>query len=181
MEQNRSSLPHPDLNSLVIRPVTEADLPALEWGGEYKKYRHMYARLFKDSRSGRTLMWMIASPEGEMIGQAFVMLKSGERDAADGLLRAYIFAFRVKPAWRNLGVGTKMMDFIEADLLQRGFRFLTLNVAKDNPAARRLYERLGYKVTGSKPGVWSFKDDQGVIQHVNEPAWRMMKRLKGED
>lgn len=181
MEQNRSSLPHPDLDSLVIRPVTEADLPALEWDGEFRKYQRMYARLFKDSRSGKVLMWMIASPEGEMIGQAFVMLVSGEREAADGFMRAYVFAFRVKPDWQNRGVGTKLMAFIEADLLQRGFRFLTLNVAKDNPAARRLYERLGYEVVGSKPGVWSFRDDQGVIQHVNEPAWRMMKRLKDGD
>ena len=181
MRQNQPSLPNPDLEPLVIRPVTGADLTALEWDGEFTKYRRMYERLYQDSLAGRTLMWMIASPEGEMIGQAFVMLVSSERDAADGILRAYIFAFRVKPAWRDLGVGTKLMGFIEDDLLRRGFRFVTLNVAKDNPGARRLYERLGYKVTGSKSGIWSYKDDQGVTQHVNEPAWRMMKRLKDGD
>ncbi len=181
VEQSRSSLPYPELESLVIRPVTEADLPALEWGGEFKKYRRMYERLYKDSLGGKTLMWMVESPKGEMIGQAFVMLVSSELDAADGILRAYIFAFRVKPAWRNRGVGTKLMDFIEDDLLKRGFRFVTLNVAKENPGALRLYERLGYRVIGSKPGIWSYKDDQGVVRHVNEPAWRMMKRLNGGD
>lgn len=176
MDHNQSLFPHPD--SLVIRPVTEADLPALEWGGEFQKYRRMYNRIFKDTLTGRTLMWMIESPAGEMVGQTFVMLVSSERDAADGIMRAYVFAFRVKPAWRNHGVGTKLMAFIEDDLVKRGFRFVTLNVAKENPDARRLYERLGYKVTGSKPGMWSFKDDRGVTQHVNEPSWRMMKRLE---
>jgi ribosomal protein S18 acetylase RimI-like enzyme len=178
VEHSRSSLPQFDPESLIIRLVTETDLPALEWEGEFKKYRRMYTRLYKDTLSGRTLMWMIESPEGEMIGQAFVMLVSSERDAADGILRAYVFAFRVKPAWRNRGVGSRLMAFVEDDLLKRNFRFVTLNVAKENTGARRLYERLGYKVVGSKPGIWSYRDDQGVIQHVNEPAWRMMKRLK---
>ncbi|MBG0784469.1 MAG: hypothetical protein H0S79_05160 [Anaerolineaceae bacterium] len=44
-----------------------------------------------------------------------------------------------------------------------------------------LYECRGYKVTGSKPGVWSFRDDEGNIQHMVEPAWRMMKRIKGRE
>ena len=71
-----------------------------------------------------------------------------------------------------------MMAHIEGDLLRRGFSYVTLNVAKENPDARRLYERLGYKVTGSKPGVWSYRDDEGNMQHMVEPAWRMMKRIK---
>ena len=107
------------------------------------------------------------------------MLKSSlNMEAADGKKRAYLFAFRIRPAWRNRGIGTRMMDHIERDLPRRGFLFVTLNVAKENPGARRLYERLGYKVIGSKPGVWSFRDDEGNIQHMVEPAWRMMKRLR---
>jgi ribosomal protein S18 acetylase RimI-like enzyme len=62
-------------------------------------------------------------------------------------------------------------------LKQRGFKFVTLNVAKDNPNALRLYRRLGYRIIGSRPGVWSYKDHYGKIQYVEEPAWRMMKRL----
>jgi ribosomal protein S18 acetylase RimI-like enzyme len=167
-----------DPSSLVTRQVTKADLPALEWGDEYQKYRRMYANLYRNTQSGRTLIWIVETPRREMIGQAFVMLKSDEREAADGETRAYIFAFRVKPAWRNRGIGTDLMAFVEQDLRERGFSFVTLNVAKDNPGARRLYERLGYKVIGSKPGIWSFKDHEGNVQHVEEPAWRMMKRLK---
>lgn len=166
-----------DPDSLVIRPVTQTDLIALEWEGEFRKYRRMYANIFRNIENGQSLMWMVESPQGEMIGQAFVMLRSSERDAADGVSRAYIFSFRVKPVWRDRGIGSALMAFIENDLAERGFRFVTLNVAKDNPGARRLYERLGYKVTGSKSGIWSFRDDEGQIQHVKEPAWRMMKRM----
>ncbi|MDY6866296.1 MAG: GNAT family N-acetyltransferase [Chloroflexota bacterium] len=167
-----------DFADLVIRQVEEADLKLLEWGQEYKKYRRMYSSLFRSTQKGKSLMWVVEIPQGEIIGQAFVMLKSSERDAADGESRAYVFAFRVKQPWRNKGIGAYLMHFIEDDLDRRGFKFVTLNVAKDNPKALRLYRRLGYRIIGSRPGIWSYTDNEGRVQYVEEPAWRMMKRLK---
>ncbi len=166
------------VNDLVIRQVEKADLPALEWDGEYLKYRLMYANLYRNTLVGKTLMWIIQIPQGKTIGQAFVMLRSSEPHAADGIHRAYVFAFRIKPEWRNKGIGTNLMDHIENDLQQRGFQYVTLNVAKENPGALRLYQRLGYKIIGSQPGIWSFKDHTGTIHHVEEPAWRMIKRIQ---
>lgn len=163
---------------LVIRQATRADLPALEWGGEFQKYRPMFANVYRNMLSGMALMWVIETPQDEIIGQVFVMLISSERDAADGENRAYVFSFRVKPNWRGRGIGTTLMHFVEDDLSQRGFKFITLNVAKENLEAVRLYQRLGYEITGSRPGVWSYKDHEGKIQQVNEPAWRMMKELE---
>ena len=165
---------------LIIRKVTKSDLPALEWDGEYVKYRRMFADLYRESLAGRTLLWVIEVPQGEIIAQAFVMLKSSEREAADGKERAYVFAFRVKEKYRNKGVGTYLMQFVEDNLRQRGFTYVTLNVAKDNPHALRLYQRLGYKKMGSRPGNWSFTDHLGEVHHVHEPAWRMMKRIAPE-
>jgi len=172
-----------NLSGLLIRQVEKADLPALEWGNAYLKYRRMFASLYRNAQTGKTLMWIIETPQHEIIGQAFVMLKSSERNAADGTSRAYIFALRVKTAWRNMGIGTHLMHFVEDDLCNRGYKYVTLNVAKDNPDALRLYERLGYQITGSRPGIWSYKDHEGKVQYVEEPAWRMRKRLglgKGE-
>ncbi len=166
-----------DLQSLIIRQVTQADLPALEWDGAFLKYRRMFAELYRNAQRGHTLLWMIETAAGEMIGQVFVMLKSSDQEAADGERRAYVFAFRVKPDWRNCGVGSHLMAFVEKDLKARGFSFVTLNVAKENPDALRLYRRLGYKVIGSKPGKWSYKDHQGRVHHEEEPAWRMIRRI----
>jgi len=168
------------LSDLLIRKVEQYDLQALEWDGEFKKYRRMYADIFRDSRIGKTLMWIIETPSRDLLGQVFVMLDSSEKEAADGESRAYIFAFRVKDNCRNRGVGTYLMQFVENDCRQRGFSYLTLNVAKENLAARRLYERLGYQAIGSRPGRWSFKDDLGRIQHVHEPSWRMIKRISAD-
>lgn len=166
-----------DLEGLIIRHVRKADLRALEWGQQYQKYRQMYAHLFRSTQSGKTLMWVVEIPTGEIIGQTFVMLNSSEREAADGETRAYLFAFRIKPEWRGKGIGTHLMDFVEDDLRTRGFGFVTLNVSKDNPNALRLYRRLGYQITGSQSGIWSYRDHEGKLQYVEEPAWRMMKQL----
>lgn len=166
-----------DLEDLIIREVVKEDLPALEWGGEFTKYRRMYAGIYRDSLSDRNIMWVITLPNSEIIGQAFVMFKSVDWDAADGETRAYIFAFRIKPHWRNQGVGSHLMSFIEGDLRKRGYKYATLNVAKNNLDALRLYKHLGYKITGSRSGIWSYRDHEGNLQNVNEPSWRMMKNL----
>lgn len=165
------------LSRLTIRQVTRADLPGLEWDGEFWKFREMFADLYRNTLSGRTLMWVVESPDGALIGQAFVMLKSGERDAADGESRAYVFSFRVREQWRNRGLGSHLMGFIEDDLRKRGYQYVTLNVAKENQGALRLYKRLSYQVIESRPGIWSYRDPDGVVHHIKEPSWRMMKNL----
>ena len=168
--------------NISIRQVTRRDLPKLEWEGLYWKFRNIFADLYRNSLSGRTLLWVVThqSEEETLIGQAFVLLKSSERETADGKSRAYVFSFRVKEQWRNQGIGSFLMAFIEDDLRQRGFDVVTLNVAKDNQAALRLYQRLGYRVVGSRPGVWSFRDPDGNLHRVNEPSWRMIKKLSRE-
>jgi ribosomal protein S18 acetylase RimI-like enzyme len=70
-----------------------------------------------------------------------------------------------------------MMQVIESDLRRRGYSCVTLNVGQENHAARRLYERLGYRVVGDDPGRWHYIDDKGRQQQVVEPAWRMEKQL----
>ncbi len=167
--------------NVSIRPVTRMDLPKLEWEGLYWKFRNIFADLYRSSLSGRALLWVVTHqrPQEELIGQAFVLLKSSERDTADGKSRAYVFSFRVKDQWRNQGIGSYLMAFIENDLRQRGFEYVTLNVAKENLAAQRLYRRLGYRVVGSRPGIWSYRDPDGNLHRVNEPSWRMIKCISG--
>ena len=69
------------------------------------------------------------------------------------------------------------MSHAESDLVQRRFQELTLNVARDNPGAIRLYKRLGYRILKEIPGRWSYYDDQGRLQRVSEPGYRLIKEL----
>ncbi|MCE5209650.1 MAG: GNAT family N-acetyltransferase [Chloroflexi bacterium] len=167
----------PFLERVIIRTLVKRDLKALEWDGEFAHFRHLYADSYERMLRGQNLMWVAELPGTGIIGQVFIQLNCSQPELADGHTRAYFFSFRVQPAFRNLGLGTLIIKTVENDLRQRGYSILTLNVAKDNPRARKLYERHGFKVTGQEPGVWSYIDHQGFWRHVNEPAWRMEKKL----
>jgi ribosomal protein S18 acetylase RimI-like enzyme len=167
------------LGSLRFRYAVKDDLTAMEWGGEYLRYRRLYRDIWKSSLQGYALLWVVEAGEFGLIGQLFVQLKSARRELADGETRAYIYGFRIMPQYRGFGVGSCLMSLVERDLYHRGFRTIALNVNRDNPKAKRLYERLGYQVTAAEAGKWSYIDHRGIRQYVNEPAWRMQKNLNG--
>ena len=168
----------PDGEEISIRPIREADLPAMEWEGEYRHFRRLYAEHFEAFRAGTTLICIAESSACGMIVQVFILLDSRNKEVADGLHRAYLLSFRIKPAYRNQGLGSYMLSFVENQLLLRGYTTVRLNVAQDNPKARALYERHGYEVIGYSSGVWQYQDDEGAWQTMREPAWKMSKRLR---
>jgi ribosomal protein S18 acetylase RimI-like enzyme len=166
------------LSKIIVRLARSSDLPALEWGAEFVHFRRLYADVYQNYMAGRALMWIVELPGEGIIGQAFVSLVSGRLELSNGTDRAYIYGFRVKPDFRNRGIGGVVLRTIERDLAARGFRFITLNVARENTMAQRLYQRLGYHVVAEEAGNWSYIDHLGRLQEVHEPAWRMEKVLK---
>jgi ribosomal protein S18 acetylase RimI-like enzyme len=167
-----------DGEGILVRPIRESDLPAMEWDGEYTHFRQLYADHFAASRLGTTLIYIAETLEGKMIGQVFIQLYSRNSDVADGRHRAYLFSFRIKPEYRSQGIGSFMLQFVEDQLLLRGFDSIRLNVARANVRARKLYERLDYRVIGSDPGLWRYQDHLGEWHTVHEPAWKMLKKLR---
>ena len=77
-----------------------------------------------------------------------VLIAGGERVGAVSVNEAqdpvFLAAIELTPAWRGRGIGTAVIQ----DLLARG-RPVRLQVFTVNEAARRLYERLGFTVTGA--------------------------------
>jgi len=167
----------PLLYQTHIRQATREDLSSLEWDGEFTHFRRLFAEAYRYTETGEAVMWVAELPETGIIGQLFVQIESLNTALADGRTRAYIYGFRVRPAYRGAGVGSRLLQTAEADLARRGFRLICLNVARVNQGARRLYERFGYRVVAAEPGVWSYLDEQGRRRQVNEPAWRMEKGL----
>lgn len=167
----------PKITDISIRQIRKADLPDLEWDGEYTHFRRLYAEIFQSAISGKAILWGVFYPQEGLIGQVFIQLTSARSELADGKQRAYIYGFRIKSSFRGYGIGTFMLHFIEHDLVKRGFNQVTLNVSLDNPGARRLYERNGYHIVANEPGNWSYLDHHGHRRNVHEPAWRMEKIL----
>lgn len=167
-----------ELDGYTIRPLQPADAIALEWEGEYTQFRRIYARAFRRAEKGEAALWGLDDQQGNLVGQVFVLLyNETDLEVADGAERAFVHSFRIRPAHRDRGLGTRLMRFAEADLITRRFRRVSLNVASDNPAAMRLYQRLGYRQLHTISGYWSYIDHQGVQRQLHEPGWRMGKDL----
>lgn len=160
-----------------IRLLRQEDLTALEWDGEYRHFRRLYRDIYETARQGKAVLWVAEFVPGKIIGQVFVQLVSGRKELADGVQRAYVYGFRVRPEYRSCGIGAQMLITLEADLKRRGFRYVTLNVGRDNPNAQRFYERHGYHPVAAEPGRWYYFDDEDQKREVHEPAWRMEKAL----
>jgi ribosomal protein S18 acetylase RimI-like enzyme len=167
----------PGTETILIRKVTRADLPALEWDGEYLHFRNLFRDAYQRARKGDSVLWVAEISKIAIIGQVFVQLIGSRPELADGKRRAYIYSVRVRLPYRGMGIGTQMMHTVELDLLQRGFSLIALNVAKNNPKARSFYEQRGYQVIADEPGNWSYIDHRGKRCYVHEPAWRMEKAL----
>ena len=174
---NRTNLPAEWTRQIVIRLATATDLPAMEWEGEYAHFRKVYAEAFERQTNGLSLLWLVELPGWGLIGQVFIQLSCDRPELADGKIRAYLYSFRMRAAFRRRGIGTQVLKSVEDDLRQRGFECVTLNVAKVNLQARKLYEKHGYRAVAHEPGFWTFQDQNNNWRHSEEPAWRMEKKL----
>lgn len=159
---------------ITIRQAHAEDLTALEWEGEYRRFRLVYQRAYAESLRGRRIL-LVAEMQGQIVGQIFLQVDSGLSGGAGRA--AYLYALRVRPEFRNRAIGTGLVREAESILRQRGFSRALISVAKDNDPARRLYERLGFEVFGEDAGHWTFLDDQGQLQEVREPAYLLEKLL----
>ena len=58
----------------------------------------------------------------------------------------YIDTFAVLPNYQGQGIGKKLLEFAIDKVVKQDRKTLGLLVDNDNPAAKRLYERLGFNV-----------------------------------
>ncbi len=161
---------------VTIRPAVREDVAKLEWYGAYTNIRNLIRKAFSEQLQGRRLM-LVADLNGFPVGQVYIQFIAGNAAIADGYSRAYLYAFRVIDHMRRCGIGSKLLEVAESELLARRFQIVMLQVAKHNEEALRLYQRHQYKVMGEDAGIWSYIDHRGVSQNVNEPVWVMQKQL----
>ena len=99
---------------------------------QYKIQKQAYQLQFPDA--DYLIIWL----EKEKIGR--LVVNRGEAD-----LR--LVDISLLPKFRNLGVGTKIITDLQNEVGEKNLP-LTLTVARDNPSAFRLYQKLGFQITG---------------------------------
>lgn len=156
---------------VVIRTAARADLDALEWFGQFTHHREIIDEAFARQERGENLM-LVADLNGFPAAQTWVDL-AARGDESVGVL----WAVRVFPILRGLGLGARMIAAAEGALADRGFRFAEIGVEKDNPRARRLYERLGYRFHRELQEWYEHAGPDGVRVRVPVDQWMLRKDL----
>ena len=67
--------------------------------------------------------------------------------------RWHLHALAVLPEYRGKGLGTRLLRIVDALAADEGLTETSLTVAENNQAARRLYEREGYREVAREPVV----------------------------
>ncbi len=80
------------------------------------------------------------TPDGEIVGVVVIALRVP-------LIKGYICGLAVKPAHRNRGIGTQLLQHAEARIFRESPNVF-LCVTSFNTDAQRLYARLGYRKIG---------------------------------
>jgi DNA-binding MarR family transcriptional regulator/GNAT superfamily N-acetyltransferase len=145
----------PAARAIVLRPhrpgdmgwVTSANaaLYAQEYGWDIS-YEALVARItaeFIENFDPKRERCWIAEMDGERVGSAFVVKKTG----AIAKLRLLI----VDPKARGLGVGKRLVDECLRFAKETGYKSMTLWTQANLLAARGIYARAGFKMTAAEP------------------------------
>jgi len=65
-----------------------------------------------------------------------------------GTRSAYLYDIEIREGLRGQGFGRRALELVEARIRELGARSVGLNVFGYNHAARALYEKMGYQITG---------------------------------
>lgn len=163
-------------SDFVIRHGKEADLPALEWEGEYARYRSVYRAAWDDVRRGERAL-LVAEVDDLIVGQIFIHFTSPWPIPGSERPAGYLYAFRVRPSYRGRGIGRRLLLDAERAVEASGATHAVIAVSQDNADARRLYERMGYVWLADDPGSWTYRDERGDSHTVSEPAHLLVKDL----
>jgi len=105
---------------------------------------------------------VVAEQNGQIIGAAWTRIIPAYGHINDETPE---LAISVLPEFRGYGIGTKLMKKLFDVLRNNGYKKTSLSVQKDNPAVR-LYQRLGYEMSGER------------LDHAGHEDYLMIKKLR---
>ncbi len=156
---------------VTFRPCRREDLRDLEWFGMFYAHRQLIEQAFERHQANENLM-LLAEANRFPIGQVWIDLAK-KRAQKTG----FLWALRVLPPFQGLGLGSRLIAKAEALLQKRGFSCAEITVEKNNPQAKKLYLRLGYKLTGTRVDRWSYTTPEGELIHAQSDEWVLQKNL----
>ncbi len=141
----------------VLQPEVNPKQTTQRWQEHQSSYREM----------------LIAELDGQIVGTVSI---GGYGHQLPDSLR--MFALDVGAKFRRRGVGTALVEAVEAIARSQKIKSVNLEVEVENDGALRIYEQLGYQRLGNHEIVrWSRLSGSGKREQVEELSWVMTKGL----
>jgi ribosomal protein S18 acetylase RimI-like enzyme len=167
---NEESLAFIDGRILRIRRARQDDLDRLLWHGEHLRASR---QRFLDRQTRGEVIILLPTLDDEPIGHLAVDLTLLRDEGG-----VYLEWFEVRDEFRGRGIGTAVIKRAEEIAVAEGRRVSEITVGKDNNAARRLYERLGYTRIGEREERWIADLPDGSQVEVIDHDWVLRKFLE---
>jgi len=95
---------------------------------------------------------------------AVIVAHEGRRMAGFAVMEfrdehAHLDLLAVRPAYRQQGLGTALIRWLESSARTAGIFDIHLELRAGNQGARRFYERLGYSAVGRRPRYYAGLED----------------------
>jgi ribosomal protein S18 acetylase RimI-like enzyme len=131
---------------LTVRDLEPPDLADLDWSGG-PEHLGAVAAAVQASYTGEAGLVVATLDNGRLAGLGAVDFRG---EPGSGLL----WMLSVHEVLQGLGIGTRLIRALERRIVQAGRSTARIQVEHDNPRARMLYRRLGYREIGSTLDAW---------------------------
>ena len=138
-----------------VEPMALADLDTVQ-EIERRSFRtpwpaHAYRT---ELETNRLAHYLVAKVGGRVVGYGGMWVMVDE---------AHITTFAVDPIWRRQGIGERLLLALLDLARARNAHEATLEVRLSNLAARRLYEKYGFRPVGIRPRYYSHNGEDALI------------------
>ncbi|WP_350280505.1 GNAT family N-acetyltransferase [Kribbella sp. HUAS MG21] len=127
-------------------------------------------RELERARRGEADYLAVCTPSGQPVG-------FGAVDYTKPVGGATLYQLSVLAHLQSCGIGTILIGALEERIRARGIPFAELGIDDASPRPRRLYERLGYVVSGSETGAWDVDTPDGSVTRYETTITLLRKPL----
>ena len=99
-------------------------------------------------------LWIVADDDGKVLGYVGSQTVMDETDMMN---------IAVHPDFRHQGIATGLVVDLIGALKLRGSHCLTLEVRASNEPAKALYEKMGFRMVGRRPGYYQNPREDALI------------------
>jgi ribosomal-protein-alanine N-acetyltransferase len=152
---------------LRIRPMTVVDLPAVQLIERASFSTPWPPQAYRQElETNRLAHYLVATLADEIVAYGGVWLMVDE---------AHITTFAVHPRFRRRRIGERLLLALMDLSVDRHAREATLEVRLSNLAARRLYEKYGFRPVGIRPRYYSDNGEDALIMTTEPLASAQMR------